>query len=143
MTRPPSSPVAFPTVSAVLRSRAAERPERRVYTFLDAAGEESAALTFAELDLRARAIAARLQEIGAAGERALLLYPPGLEFVAAFLGCLYAGAVAVPAYPPRSARTLPRLLSIVADARPRFALTEAALVPQLAAVGEGPAAWRG
>ena len=59
-------------------------------------------------------------------------YPPGLEFVAAFLGCLYAGVVAVPAYPPRSARTLPRLQAIVQDARPAVALTSAELYRQVA-----------
>ena len=58
-------------------------------------------LTWGELDRRARAIAAALTEAGAAGERALLLYPPGLDYLAAFFGCLYAGTVAVPVYPPR------------------------------------------
>ena len=58
-------------------------------------------LSYAGLDERARAIAALLQEHGAAGERVLLLYPPGLDYIAAFFGCLYAGVVAVPAYPPR------------------------------------------
>jgi amino acid adenylation domain-containing protein/non-ribosomal peptide synthase protein (TIGR01720 family) len=133
--------MALPTFVEVLRSRAAESPEARAYTFLDAAGEEAATLTFADLDRRARTIAAHLQAQGAAGERALLLYPPGLEFVAAFLGCLYAGVVAVPAYPPRSARTLPRLLAVAADARPRFALTESTLLPQLRAMGPGAAAF--
>ena len=61
-------------------------------------------LTRGELDRRARALAARLQARGLAGRRALLLYPPGLEFIAAFFGCLYAGVVAVPAYPPRPNR---------------------------------------
>ncbi len=133
--------MALPTFVEVLRARAAESPEARAYTFLDAAGEEAATLTFADLDRRARTIAAHLQARGAAGERALLLYPPGLEFVAAFLGCLYAGVVAVPAYPPRSARTLPRLLAVTADARPRFALTESSLLPQLRAMGPGAAAF--
>jgi acyl-CoA synthetase (AMP-forming)/AMP-acid ligase II len=133
--------MALPNFVEVVRARAAESPEARAYTFLDAAGEEAATLTFADLDRRARTIAEHLQAQGAAGERALLLYPPGLEFVAAFLGCLYAGAVAVPAYPPRSARTLPRLLAVAADARPRFALTESTLLPQLRAMGPGAAAF--
>ena len=110
------------------RARAASLGDQPLYTFLpDRPGEDESDLTFAGLDLRARAIAAALQRLGAGGQRALLLYPPGLEFVAAFFGCLYAGVVAVPAYPPRSARTLPRLLEIARDARPAVALTTAEL----------------
>jgi acyl-CoA synthetase (AMP-forming)/AMP-acid ligase II len=67
-----------------------------------------------------------------AGERALLLYPPGLEYIAAFFGCLYGGAVAVPAYPPdlvRPERTLPRFRAIAHDAQPAVALTTSAIAP--------------
>src|SRR4051812_32506903 len=71
--------------------------------------------------------------MGLAGERALLLYPPGLELVSAFLGCLYGGVVAVPAYPPRSPRMVPRLRAIAGDARPAVAL------PTAEAVGQGAA----
>ncbi|HEX6902709.1 MAG TPA: amino acid adenylation domain-containing protein, partial [Thermoanaerobaculia bacterium] len=127
-----------------MRARAAERPEDRAYTFLAEGEEEAGSLTYSELDSRARAVGACLQQLGLAGERALLLYPPGLDFVAAFLGCLYAGVVAVPAYPPRSARTLPRLAAIARDARPAAALTTSDLLetsrplgnrmPELAAV---------
>ena len=121
-----------PTLVEVARRRAAEHPERLVYTFLTDGEEEGARLSYGELDLRARAIAAHLQGLGVErGERALLLFPPGLDFVTAFLGCLYAGVVAVPAYPPRSRRLLPRLQAVAADARPRVALTVAALLPRL------------
>jgi acyl-CoA synthetase (AMP-forming)/AMP-acid ligase II len=126
------------------RARAATLGDQPLYTFHpDRPGEEAAHLSFAGLDQRARAIGAALQQLGAAGQRALLLYPPGLDFVAAFFGCLYGGAVAVPAYPPRSARMLPRLLEMARDARPPVALTttqlEAAIgglaqVPELAAL---------
>src|SRR5947209_3517018 len=88
----------------ILRGWARDRPGQRAYTFLDGAGEEAAALCFGELDARARAVAAALQAHGAAGERALLLFPPGLDFVVAFLGALYARAIAVPAYLPRPNR---------------------------------------
>jgi amino acid adenylation domain-containing protein len=97
------------------------------FTFLvDGEGAEQS-LSYGGLDLRARAVAARLQELGLAGERLLLLFPPGLDYVAAFLGCLYAGAVAVPAYPPTGSRGLPRLRSILADCEPRAILTVGAL----------------
>ena len=112
---------------ALLRDRATEAPDRG-YTWL-AHGEEAAdRLTYAGLDRRARAIAAALTGAVPAGERALLLHPPGLEFVAAFFGCLYAGVIAVPAYPPRSRRADPRLRSIATDCRPRAVLTTAALL---------------
>ncbi len=124
------------------RERAAAAAERPAYTFLkdggSEGGEEAASLTFAGLDLRARAIAAdltgRLGPGRAAGERALLLFPAGLDFVAAFLGCLYAGVIAVPCGAPRPGRGGGRLAAVLRDARPRLALTTAALAPRVAAV---------
>jgi acyl-CoA synthetase (AMP-forming)/AMP-acid ligase II len=110
------------------RARAGSHGDLPLYTFLPDRGPgDGAVLTYAGLDLRARAIAAALLRSGAGGQRALLLYPPGLDFITAFFGCLYAGVVAVPAYPPRSARALPRLLEIARDARPAVALTTAEL----------------
>jgi len=115
------------TLIEILRQRAARQAEKVAYRFLADGEDEVASLTFAELDRRARALGAFLQQQGATGERALLLYPPGLEFVVSFLGCLYGGVVAVPAYPPRTNRPDARLAAIVKDARPRFALTTPAL----------------
>ncbi|HVR99894.1 MAG TPA: amino acid adenylation domain-containing protein [Thermoanaerobaculia bacterium] len=110
----------------VVRTQADRLGEKRAFTFL-ADGEEPAEhLTYAGLDRRAREIGADLQRRGAAGERVLLLFPPGLDFVAAFLGCLYAGAVAVPAYPPSPGRGTGRLRGLLQDARPRLALTVSA-----------------
>jgi acyl-CoA synthetase (AMP-forming)/AMP-acid ligase II len=132
------------TLVAALRRRAAESPETAGYTFLADGEVEAARLTYAELDRHARGIAAALQEVGAAGERALLLFPSSLEFVAGFFGCLYAGAMAVPAYPPRSARGLPRLLAILQDARPRVILTTQEIAGQarkLLGGNLGPIAW--
>ena len=117
----------------ILRWRATHQPEQCALTF-DAGGEdegEGTALSFAALDRRARALAARLQELRLAGERAVLLYPPGLEFVAAFVGCLYAGVVAVPASPPRVNRPMTRLRAIVAEARPGAVLTTSAQGPDV------------
>src|ERR1700710_1040867 len=88
-----------------LRARTVDEVSEPLYTFLREGEEEAGSLTAGELDLRARALAVRLRASGAQpGERALLLFPPGLEFIAAFFGCLYAGVVAIPAYPPRRAR---------------------------------------
>ena len=89
---------------------------------------EGDSLTYGELDRRARGIGAWLEAHGARGERVLLLYPAGLDYIAAFFGCLYAGAVAVPAYPPRLNRPVPRIQAIVADSQAKFALTTSAIL---------------
>ena len=122
--------------------RGAERtPERRAHTFVTDAGERY--FSYQDLDRRARALAAYLQAEGLAGERVLLLYEPGLDFIVAFFACQYAGAVAVPAYPPepaRLARTLPRLVAIVRDTQARGLLTTAFLksaAPMLATFDPG------
>src|SRR4028118_1304207 len=86
----------FSTLVELLAYRAQNQPNQIAYTFLQGGKTETGKLTYKGLDLKARAIAAHLQSLGVAGERALLLYPPGLEFIAAFFGCLYAGVVAVP-----------------------------------------------
>src|SRR4051812_27122674 len=88
------------SLTELLRLRAERQPEQLAYTFL-ASGETEQHVTYAELDRQARAIGAWLQSYGSEGERALLLYPPGLPYIAAFFGCLFAGGVAIPAYPPR------------------------------------------
>ncbi|MEK7327454.1 MAG: fatty acyl-AMP ligase, partial [Chloroflexota bacterium] len=114
------------TLVELLRRRALRQPDRRVYTFLVDGEAEEVHLTYEELDRRARRIAAVLQSHKATGERALLLYPPGLDYIAGFFGCLYAGVVAVPAYPPDPARldrTLPRLQAMIADAQAAIVLT--------------------
>jgi len=126
-------PLAFESSSLVdlLRRCALNQPEQRGYTFLVDGESEEAYLTYGELDRRARGIAAQLQSLDAAGARVLLLYPPGLDYLAAFFGCLYAGAVAVPAYPPRLNRPEPRLQAIVADAQATVALTTQAIFSNL------------
>src|SRR5690349_14837893 len=121
----------YKSLVELLRTRAESQPERNAYTFLLDGETEEAGLTYGELDQRARAIGARLQSLGAKDQLVLLLYPPGLEYIAAFFGCLYAGAVAVPVYPPTSRRSLPRLWSIIKDARPRVALTTTQILSTL------------
>lgn len=112
----------------LLRWRALHQPAKRAYTYLLDGEKQEVHLTYDELDRQARAIAAELQARGAKGERALLLFPPGLAYIAAFFGCLYAEVIAVPAYPPRNSHHQARLQSIAADAQARFALTEASLL---------------
>lgn len=121
------------TLVQLLRHQADEAPERVSFRFL-AGGEHEQPLTNAALDRQARAIAALLQAHGASGGLAVLIYPPGLEFLAAFWGCQYAGVVAIPAYAPnmgRPERSLPRLRAIVEDARPRVVLTLGEIAAQM------------
>ena len=110
------------TLAEMLRQRAAAAPDAIACTYLEDQGKE-ASLTYAGLDQAARAVAARLSGELARGDRALLLYPPGLSFIIGFFGCLYAGVIAVPAYPPRGARSYKRLHGILEDSGARVALT--------------------
>ena len=89
------------TLIDLLRGRAQDQTEKTAYTFLRHEQSSNSVLTYQDLDLRARAIGAYLKAHGGANERVMLFFPPGLEFVEAFFGCLYAGAVAAPVYSPR------------------------------------------
>ncbi|WP_250517959.1 non-ribosomal peptide synthetase, partial [Caballeronia sp. INDeC2] len=110
-----------------LRELAATRGDDTALVVVDANGDT--AWNYARLDGYAARIAASLQRADAAGERALLLMDSGADYVASFFGCLYARAVAVPAYPPETLRTqhLARLSAIANDADARFVLTTRAL----------------
>ncbi|MEW5928161.1 MAG: fatty acyl-AMP ligase, partial [Gemmatimonadota bacterium] len=120
------------TLVELLRERAARHPDRRAFVFLLDGEREGESLTYGGLEREALRIAALLDGEGLRGERVLLLFPPGLAFVAAYFGCLYAGAVAVPVYPPRSNRNLDRVQSIVADARARAVLATDEVIASLA-----------
>ncbi len=110
------------TLVDLLQQQAAEFGDRNAYVFLDDhAGELS--LSFGELDLTARAIARELLTKLEPGDRAMLVYPSGLDFIAAFFGCLYAGVVAVPATYPKPRRPLPRMASIARNSGAKVALT--------------------
>jgi acyl-CoA synthetase (AMP-forming)/AMP-acid ligase II len=109
----------------ILQWRAKHQPDRLAYRFLEDGEFAETVWTYKELDQRARSIAALLQRTVKSGDRALLFFPPGLHFIAAFFGCLYAKVIAVPAYPPHPARlekTLPAVLRLAADAKPAVIL---------------------
>ncbi len=109
-------PVSHATLVDLLGSRAHHQASRTAYTFLADGESEEVSISYAELDEKARSIAAYLHDAGACGSRALLLYPSGLDYILAFFGCLYAGVVPVPAYPPRKNRSLDRIDGIVINA---------------------------
>jgi len=114
------------SIVEILNHQVSTKPNSTAYIFLENGETESNRLTYGELDKQAKAIASHLQSFK--GERALLLYPSGLEFLAAFFGCLYAGVIAVPVYPPRRNQKLSRLLSIVDDAQVKVALTTTSIL---------------
>jgi 8-amino-7-oxononanoate synthase len=107
----------------MLLHRARCQPEDTAFTYLVDGENDQVHLTYRELDRQARAIGAWLESHDLAGERALLLYPAGLDFIVAFFGCLYAGVIAVPVYPPRRNRSLNRIQAIADDAEAKVALT--------------------
>src|SRR5215471_10294571 len=133
----------FETLIDLLQERALERPHQAAYIFLADGESETGRLTYGELNRRAQAIGAWLQSQKAAGTRCILLYPSCLDYIAGFFGCLYGGAVAVPAYPPGSKRTLGRLQRIVSDAEPSFLLTTEAGRAKTDPLGGGPRRRRG
>jgi amino acid adenylation domain-containing protein len=114
-----------PSFAHLLWERAQQDPDRTAYRYLS---EPQGSLTYGGLHVRAAALAARLRAAAAPGERAVLLVPPGLDYIVAFFGCLYAGLIAVPAYPPLDDRQMPRLVSLIRNSRPRLVLTPGALV---------------
>lgn len=123
----------FSTLVDILSYRSQNQPEKTAYIFLQNGEAETSRLNYQELDRQARAIAAYLHKLKAKGERAFLLFPPGLEFVSAFFGCLYAGAIAVPAYPPRRNQKLSRLQAIASNADIKIVLTTASLLSDIEA----------
>ena len=111
------------TLVDILRNRAREQPNFSIYNFLVDGENEKLDLTYGELEQKAKAIAAYLQSITSPQDRVLLLYPAGLDYITAFFGCLYAGVIAIPAYPPRPNRSLNRIQNILHNAQTDIALT--------------------
>jgi len=119
----PANHSEFSSFVDVLRRRAAEQPDDPAYIFLPERGGERLSLTFAELCASAEALAINLGERAQIGDRALLLFSPGLDFIVAFFACLLAGVIAVPMMVPRRASSSDASAAILADCSPRFALT--------------------
>src|SRR4051812_15502222 len=114
------------TIVEILRRRAEEQADRLAFVFLEDGTVEAERWSYGDLDRRARAIAARIGAVASPGDRALLLYPAGLDFLAGFFGCLYAGLIATPAPPPEASRlkrTGPRLRANAEDAQASLVLT--------------------
>lgn len=111
------------TLVDILQIRAQEQPHQTIYNFLVDGETEEISLTYGQLEQKAKAIAAYLQAVCSPQDRVLLLFPAGLDYITAFFGCLYAGVIAIPAYPPRPNRSLGRIQNILQNAQTNFALT--------------------
>eukprot|EP00850_Spirogloea_muscicola_P003775 SM000015S01275 [mRNA] locus=s15:947784:952915:- [translate_table: standard] len=119
---------AEPFLAAFARQVAAA-PQQAAAVWLDDAGQPSQSFTYAQLDAKSAAVASKLLEEWNVkpGERVLLVYPPGLEFLVAFIACLRTGVTAVPVYPPNPAapgRDLPKLRQVVEDCGATTVLTD-------------------
>jgi 8-amino-7-oxononanoate synthase len=124
----PESAIDELTLIDRLRRHAKASPTIAAYTFLREEADADS-LTFQQLERRTRTLALTLLKHAKAGDRALLLYPSGLEFITAFVACLYAGIIAVPATTPRKNRSVERLKAIFTDSAPRLILTTSDIVP--------------
>jgi natural product biosynthesis luciferase-like monooxygenase protein len=119
------------TITDLVSLRASEQPDAVAYSYLDNGEDETASLTYAGLDQRARAVAQLLRAHAKPTDRVVLIYPSGLEFLSAFFGCLYARIVAVPLHSPRPDRHNDRLAAVIANADARLVLTTSDLAPKI------------
>jgi acyl-CoA synthetase (AMP-forming)/AMP-acid ligase II/acyl carrier protein len=126
------------TLADLLSQRAGKYPDRVAFVYEEQDGQ-TRQWTYRDLDLRARAIAASLLERTTVGDRAMLVYPAGLDFIAAYFGCVYAGVLPVPATYPKPRRPLPRLDAIVADCSPRLVLTHSSVLGGMCLEKQSPA----
>src|SRR5277367_3328255 len=117
---------SFSSLVALLAERARSQAGDRAYIFLNDRGSEEAALTYGELNEAARALAAQLTKFVQPGDRALLVFPPGLEFLIAFFGCLIARVIAVPMMMPRRNSARDSSAAILSNCEPVLALTSSA-----------------
>src|SRR5438445_6193937 len=140
-SRGPRPRAEFQSFVALLRHRATAQPRQTGFLFLRDNNPENdlGLLSYAQLDEKARAIAAVLQQNGEPGQRVLLLHQPGMDFVTAFYGCLYAGAIAVTTYPAHRGRlkpSLPKICDLLRDAECSTIITTSDIAPLFTAAWE-------
>ncbi|OLT20848.1 AMP-dependent synthetase [Actinomadura sp. CNU-125] len=124
------------SLSEILQGHAADRPFKRAYAFLNSKGVEEADLSYGELHAKALAVARLLLERCGPGDRAILMFAPGLDFIVAYFGCLYAEIMAVPVQPPRQGRVQDATHGIVQDCAPSAVLTTGAMLDETRALLE-------
>ncbi|MGF6812651.1 acyl-CoA synthetase (AMP-forming)/AMP-acid ligase II/acyl carrier protein [Paraburkholderia sp. Clong3] len=138
------------TLVDAIRQHSEIRPHEFAYGLVSSAGDIETSLTYRDLMARSNAIAASLQRICKPGDRAILLFPGGPDFITSFLGCLIASVIAVPGYPVREpgssgrpARNFERLCSIIENARPVVALANQPVVERRAELSVASDAFSG
>lgn len=115
----------------LLRIRAKQHPEKTAFIFLEDGINETARINYGQLEKRASLLAANLLEKNRKGERCILLFQPGIDFIVAFMGCLIAGVIAVPSYPPRRNRKNERFLAIVNNCEPSAIIASVSIANDL------------
>ncbi len=120
-----------PTFVHLLQHQAATYGEKTLFVLLTDGETEGATLSFRQLDENAKKFAILLRQHAKPGARVLLLYPPGLTYITAFFGTLYAGCVPVPLYPPRHNRYLHRVLAVATDAQTSLALAGSDIIDKI------------
>jgi acyl-CoA synthetase (AMP-forming)/AMP-acid ligase II len=118
---------AFSSLVTLLAHRARSQPDERAYIFLSDRGAEEAVITFRQLHDAALALAARVAGVARPGDRVLLVFPPGIEFIIAFFGCQIARVIAVPMMVPRRRSARDSSAAIIANCEPTVALTSPAM----------------
>ncbi len=118
-------PVPYTDLVDMFETTSARHADKVIYYYLDDGLNETSRITFREMNARAKSIAATLQKDFRKGDRALMLFPSGIEFIVSLFGCFYSGITGVPAYPPRKNRMFARFESIVNDCSPSLIITTA------------------
>lgn len=111
------------TIPEIIQSRAIVTPDKVAYIYLNDGEEDKETITYRQLDDSARRIASQLLKLNCRSERALMLFPPGTDFIKSLYGCFYAGVIAVPAYAPRKNRSLDRIRTLVVDSGAKIILS--------------------
>lgn len=115
--------VKYSSLIDLLNDKAENHPHKLAFNYLTDGEDDEISISYEQLDSNSKRIAAYLQNEGLCGKRALIMYPSGINYITAFFGCLYAGVVAVPVYPPTLSRNMDRVKSIMFDASTDIILT--------------------
>ncbi len=131
--------VSLPSFDKLIQMRSSEHSGKIIYSFYPKGEDECISITYSELDQKIKTVASKLQQLNLKGERVLLLYPSGLEYIIGFFACLYAGVIAVPLYPPETARmkhTLERIYLVMKDSGANNALITREIFNQINEKGQ-------
>ena len=115
----------------LLESRAEETPDNTAFGFIGNVLDDEVLMTYAELDRKSRSIAANLQQMAKAGDRVVLLFQPGADYICALMSCFYAGMIAVPVYAPRMNASYERVLQVTQSANASVLMSTRQVVLQL------------